>query len=42
MAAEAPRRPFFNGDEDFMLPRQLSDQIGVQRLGEAGIGDRGR
>ncbi len=37
--AETATRPFFDGDECFVILRQLCDQLFIQRFGEAGIGD---
>ena len=39
---ETADRPLLDGDQHLMVPRQLLDQRGIQRLGEAGIGDGGR
>src|ERR1700724_4383658 len=40
--AEAANRPFFDGDEHFVLARQTKDEVLVERLGESGIRDRCR
>src|SRR5262249_58667112 len=34
--------PFLDGDEHLVLAREPKEQLGVEGLGEAGIGDRGR
>ena len=40
LGAEASDRRFFDSDQNLMIARQLLHQRGVDRLGEAGIGDR--
>ncbi|MNS64699.1 hypothetical protein D3C72_978350 [compost metagenome] len=40
--AEAAHGALFHRDQAFMLARQAQDHVGVQRLGEAGVGDGGR
>ena len=42
MAGEAADRAFLDGDQHLVLARQPVDQVGVERLGEAGVGDRRR
>ena len=42
MRGEAADGAFLDGDQHFVLARQAADQIGVERLGEARIGDRRR
>ena len=42
VAAEAADRAFLDGDQHLVLARQPADQVVVERLGEAGIGDRRR
>ena len=39
---EAADRAFLDGDQHLVLDREPADQVLVQRLGEAGIRDRGR
>ena len=41
MGAEAARCAFLDGDQHFMFARQTADQVGVERLGKACIGDGG-
>ena len=40
--AEAADRALLDGDQHLVLARQPQDQLRVQRLGEAGVGDGGR
>ena len=42
MAGEAADGALLDGDQHLVLARQPADQILVERLGEARIGDRGR
>ena len=42
IGAEAADRAFLDGDQHFVLARKAQQQLGVERLGEARIGDRGR
>ncbi len=42
MGAEAADRAFLDGDQHLVLARQPQQQVGVERLGEARVGDRGR
>ena len=42
IGAEAADRAFLDGDQHLVLARQPQQQIGVERLGKARIGDRGR
>ena len=42
VAAEAADRAFLDRDQHLVLAGEPEDQVGVERLGEAGIGDRGR
>ena len=42
MAAEAADRAFLDRDQHLVLARQPQQQIGIERLGEARIGDRRR
>ncbi len=41
-AAEPAGRPFLDRDENLMLARKPQDEIDVERLGEARVGDGGR
>ena len=41
VAGEAADRALLDGDQHLVLARQAPDQVGVERLGEAGIGHRG-
>ncbi len=42
MAAEPADRAFFHRDQDFVFARQVKNEIPVERLHEAGIGDSRR
>ena len=42
MAGEAADRALLDGHQHLMRARQPADQILVERLGEAGVGNRGR
>src|SRR5215467_16067209 len=39
MCSEAANGTFFDGDEQFMFTRQLKDELLVERLGKACVGD---
>ena len=41
LTGEATDRPFFEGDQHFVMAGQLFNQGGVDRLGESGVGDGG-
>ena len=41
LGAEAADRAFLDGDQHLVLAREPQQQIGVERLGETGVGDRG-
>ena len=41
MGAEAADRAFLDGDQHFVFAREPQHEIGVERLGEARIGDGG-
>ena len=42
IGAEAADRAFLDGDQHLVLARQPQHQVGVERLGKARVGDRGR
>src|SRR6266550_9424851 len=42
MRAEAANGAFLDGQQDFVVLREAPHQIGIERLGEARIGDRRR
>ena len=42
MRAESADRAFFDGDDQLVLGGEAQDQLAVERLGEARVGDGGR
>src|SRR5262245_24661344 len=40
MTAESADRTFFDGDQHFVLTREIENEIAIERLHETGIGDR--